>query len=486
MAGTALSRRGRLAIERVDEDDVQALVFQGYGKLRGACYLVLEVVDPARARGWLASLVPRVSAGSGRPDGRAVNVAVTHEGLRRLGLAEASLAEFPVEVQEGMTSPHRSRLLGDVGAAAPAGWEWGGPGSPSPDLLLLLYAPDDEQVARLRDEEAARAEASGLRLVRALDTHDLGPVEHFGFRDGVSQPAIAGFGRPGPAMHTVRAGEFVLGYRNEHDQVPPTPTVDAATDRLDVLPETAGGRRDLGRDGSYLVVRQLEQDVHAFWRFLDQCTRRADGSSDGAARTRLAARMVGRWPGGAPVTQSPEHDDPALAESNEFGYAADLAGHVCPVGAHVRRTNPRDSLPPKPGTDASVAVGKRHRLMRRGREYGPPVDLAGVLAGGELPRWDDEAGDVRGLHFLCLCADVARQFEFVTHTWALNAQFDGLYDDADPLLGGHLPTGHSFTEQAVPVRRRTRGLPAFVTVRGGAYFFLPGVRALRYLAALGG
>jgi Dyp-type peroxidase family len=247
--------------------------------------------------------------------------------------------------------------------------------------------------------------------------------------------------------------------------------VDAADDPDDVLAGRDFGRRDFGRNGSYLVLRTLQQDVGAFWRFMDDATRRPDGTPDEAARTALAAHMVGRWPSGAPVTMAPESDAPDLAGANDFAYhATDAGGLGCPVGAHVRRANPRDSLPPKPGEAGSVAVNKRHRLLRRGRPYGSA-----------------HSGNT-GLHFVALCADLARQFEFVTHTWVLNPHFDGLYDDADPVLGGHRDAGDpvegaSFTRQARPVRRRVHDVPVFVTVRGGAYFFLPGRRALRFLAS---
>jgi len=205
-------------------------------------------------------------------------------------------------------------------------------------------------------------------------------------------------------------------------------------------------------------------------------SRAADGAADLHARTLLAARMVGRWPSGAPLTRSPGADRPETAADNDFGYAAeDEHGDRCPLGAHVRRTNPRDSLPPDPGTKKSVAVGKRHRLLRRGRSYGPPIDVDQALAG------EAEAVD-RGLHFLALCADIARQFEFISHTWVQNPTFAGLLDDADPLLGGHAARGNSFTVQGEPVRTRVTGVPPFVTVRGGGYFFLPSARALRYLA----
>lgn len=497
MAGPAMT---------LDENEIQGLVLQGYGKLRGAAYLLLHVPDAphdtsqagtgqagtgqAGARRWLGSLLPSVTFGSDRPD-TAVNVAFTAGGLARFGLGENAVAGFSLEFQEGMTSPHRRRLLGDVGAAAPENWRWGGPDGPGVHALLMLFAPDTEGVAALVEEHRTRAEQHGLRVLAVLDTHDLGFVEHFGFRDGQSQPALAGSARAGsgaaevPDRDLLNPGEFILGYPNEHEQYPPSPLVDPGDDPGGVLPVAEGpGRKDFGRNGSYLVLRTLAQDVPGFWRFLDDATRRADGSSDPEARTALAARFIGRWPSGASLTLARDTDRPDLAGQNDFAYHADDAhGLGCPIGAHVRRANPRDSLPPRPGEPASVAVNKRHRLLRRGRTYGTPLSVEDALRQSQ----DQDQGDERGLHFVALCADIARQFEFVTHTWLLNPHFDGLYDDTDPILGGHhdgqaAPSGSTFTRQARPVRRRIHGIPPFVTVRGGAYFFLPGRAALRHLA----
>jgi deferrochelatase/peroxidase EfeB len=184
--------------------------------------------------------------------------------------------------------------------------------------------------------------------------------------------------------------------------------------------------------------------------------------------------MVGRWPDGAPLAVSPVVDDPALSDANDFGYhALDEHGLNCPAGAHVRRANPRDSLDPDPGTVRSYELNKRHRLLRRGRAYGPPVSLEAAL--GER----DEAE--RGIHFACLAGNLSRQFEFVQHTWVNNPKFAGGYDEVDPIAGVRGPAGASFRIPATPVRERLTGLPSFVTVRGGGYFFMPGIRALAYL-----
>jgi deferrochelatase/peroxidase EfeB len=204
--------------------------------------------------------------------------------------------------------------------------------------------------------------------------------------------------------------------------------------------------------------------------------------------------MVGRWPSGAPLVETPDRDNPCLGDDNDFGYyRTDPLGLACPLGAHIRRVNPRDSLDPQPGTDASLAVNDGHRLLRRGRSYGPgsgtPAAARPAAAGNNghaerLARADVAPGSGTGLHFICLVASLIRQFEFVQHTWLNNPTFHGLYDDTDPLIGSRHPRGATFTVPARPVRRRYRDLPQFVRTRGGAYFFLPGISALRYLDQL--
>ena len=470
--------------------DVQGIVLQGYGKLRAATYLLLRITDESLARAWLTDLVDQVTFGSARPPAGAVNVAFTAAGMAALGLPHSTISGFSPEFCEGMTSTHRSRLLGDVGDAAPAYWTWGGPDTAQVHAVLLLFAPDQQALDATVTRHRERFEGQGMAEVATLETRDIGFHEHFGFRDGLSQPKLAGTG-PDDPLHTVALGEFLLGHLNGHGQYPRSPLVPAGLDPGDLLPRRPDGPadavapatpaledgHDFGADGSYLVLRTLQQNVGGFWRYLDQLARRPDGPADPAARTALGARLVGRWPSGAPLTRSPDVDRPDLATDNRFGYyAQDRAGTRCPIAAHVRRTNPRDSLPPKPGTSTSVDVAKRHRLIRRGRSYGPRIEPEESLT--ENP----ETAPERGLQFLALCADIARQFEFVTYTWTMNPNFGGLFNDADPLLGRHNDTGTSFTIQAHPVRRRLNDLPVVVTPRGGAYFFLPSRRALRYVA----
>ena len=467
-----------------ERDDIQGIVASGYGHLPHAAYLLFAIDEPVAAGDWLARLADTVTTAHGRVQRRALGVALTATGLAALGLPERIREGFALEFTTGMTDDaHRRRILGDVSPSAPERWLWGGPDTRTVDVLLLLFGESGSELETLTAQHLE--DVSGATLVQRLQASNA-TFDHFGFRDAISQPSIAGL-RSGPPAQTIQTGEFLLGYPNEYRQYTNRPLIDPLEDPNVLLPNDAAGSglHDLGRNGTYLVFRHLSQDVPAFWQWVDENVG-PNGTAEGKAgraareqaRTALASKLVGRWPGGAPLTLSPDHDDPQLATAADFGYfQQDRDGLRCPIGAHVRRSNPRDSLDPNPGTPDSIRINKHHRLLRRGRKYGQPMAPTAALTapgGGE---------DERGLHFICLCANIERQFEFVQHTWVNSPKFDGLYDDPDPLVAGGTPT---FTVQAVPVRKRYRDLPAFVQTRGGGYFFLPGVGALRYLATLAG
>jgi deferrochelatase/peroxidase EfeB len=185
----------------------------------------------------------------------------------------------------------------------------------------------------------------------------------------------------------------------------------------------------------------------------------------------LAAKCVGRWPSGAPLVRSPDHDDPAWSKDNAFTYSADREGFACPIGAHIRKANPRDSL--EPGPKQSLMATNRRRILRRGRAYGPPL----------APFEHEAQRQERGLLFICLNTNIRRQFEFIQQSWLNNEKFAGLSADQDPIVGDQLPgVGSTFTIPQRPLRRRLVGIERFVEVRGGAYLFLPSRSALRYLS----
>jgi Dyp-type peroxidase family len=489
----------------VELDDVQGLVRFGYKHLTEACFLLLRVKDSAAARAWLAR-APITSAVKADPlPQTALQVALTSEGLRALEVAPDLCEGFSAEFVAGMASDAAcARRLGDVGANDPSGWNWGA-GKRVPHVAVLLYAQSG-RLAALEQEIEAQYAAGFVRIER-LSTSDTQGVEPFGFVDGISQPQVD-WERQRPVRDREQLeynnltclGEFLLGYPNEYGLYTPRPLLAPQRDPGALLPraEDAPDQADLGRNGCYLVMRQLRQDVQGFWRELD---RQADGDAD--LRERLAAAMVGRKKNGEPL-EAPGEKSVAggtptpRSDLNEFTYQDDPRGLRCPLGAHIRRTNPRNAdLPPGArgilsrlwrmlGFNAAaleqdlVASTRFHRLLRRGRKYG---EVAPALSATESSPSADT-----GLYFICLAANIKRQFEFVQSAWVMGSKFAGLTGESDPLLGHRLrdlggsPTDGFSIPQAHGPDRRLSGLPQFVTVLGGAYFFLPGIRALRYLA----
>jgi len=468
---------------QLERDDIQGFVMSGYGHMHRAAYLLLRVGEAAgdapRARAWLGDLAPRLTTSEAPERERCLQVAFTGEGLRALGVHADDLATFPAPFREGMAVEHRTRILGDTGGNHPRGWAWGGPGGKPVHVLLLVFARDDATFASVEAEERALLDAAGLEVVRQLTPERLPGlenvgkfgVEHFGFADGMSQPVVRGSGQEAKLSgddarrHVIEAGEFVLGYPNGYAKLTPWPKLATEPD----------GGADFGRNGTYLVFRHLAQDVGAFREFLRSQSADPDGRTSAEEELRLAAKLVGRWQSGAPLVKGDHRDDPDLGLDNSFGYAEwDPHGLRCPIASHVRRTNPRDSLGSKP--DKALELANLHRILRRGRVFGPPFD-------------DPHEGDVepeRGLHFICLNANIERQFEFIQHTWCNNPKFAGRYDEQDPLITYQPDGGGRLTIQQTPVRRRVVDIPSFVTTRGGAYFFLPGIRAVRQLGALAG
>ena len=469
----------------LESQDIQGLVISGYGHLPCATYVLLRVTDGAAARRWLAQIVGEVTTADGKQERASVNVAFTREGLEHLGLDADAIQTFSRAFFEGMATEHRSRILGDAKEDEPAKWNWGGADkTKAVDILLLLFAVDEAELDLLLARQRERFAQSGIAELTALgagrqpDSH-----EHFGFADGMGQPAIEDSpqAKKAAARNLLKAGEILMGQTNAYDKPADSPLVDAARDPQRLLPDApqvpgrAGEKsamRDLGRNGTYLVFRQLAQHVGDLYHFLDEATRTPDGQLDENASNRLAAKFVGRWPSGAPLVLTPDKDDPTLADADDFGYYdRDPRGFACPLGSHIRRSNPRDSLGPNP--TKALESANTHRILRRGRSYGHRL---------ANPRLDD--GAERGLHFICLNSDIERQFEFVQQTWINNPVFGGLNGEVDPLVG-YVDKGDAImTVPADPLRTRVHNIRRFVTVKGGAYFFLPSIRALRYLASL--
>jgi Dyp-type peroxidase family len=477
----------------LDREDMQGLIARGYKKHPYSCFLLLrlgaEPNDIAATKQWLASLQVK-DATRVRSD-TYVNIAFTFGGLQRLGCPAAILSGFSDEFCGGMTARHRRRILGDDGDNAPEKWGWGNEAKPV-DALVLVYARLKVDLDAGCASLNAKFLSCGIREVKKIETHRMPDnKEHFGFHDGIASPTIEGLGIRGIATSSppVKAGEFILGYENEYQHYTARPVVDRVFDPKHLLKndiEGTGGA-DFGRNGGYLVFRQLYQDVYGFWSFIDQAVTKLPVHSVPDPRSWLGAKMVGRWQSGSPIVLTPQYDESALAKQDQFLYRKqDPEGISCPIGAHIRRANPRDGFM-LTNAAGSIALSKRHRMLRRGRSYGPPL-AESMRPEDILARGRDDID--RGLCFICLTANISRQFEFIQGGWMNDPSFNKLHDDVDPLLGergrfsndNQQPPEGTFTIPTLPVRMRVKGLRSFVEVRGGAYFFLPGKAALQYLA----
>jgi deferrochelatase/peroxidase EfeB len=491
----------------VDLSDVQGLTAYGYSKLTEARFLLLRIRDAAAARAWIASAP--VSTAEVRPSApeTALQIAFTASGLRSLGVPESAMAGFSPEFLKGMAGEaSRSRRLGDIGKSDPAGWLWGGPGK-NADLAVMLFAKQNlEAWTRAIQKEPWQA---AFETIANLGTSDMGGREPFGFVDGISQPEFDWKRErqaPGTTLtyeNLVAIGELLLGYPNEYGKYTERPLLAPEEDAANDLPlaEDQPARKDLGKNGTYLVLRTLEQDVRGFWQYLGK-------AADPKERYTLGAAMVGRTLDGEPLIPPAARAIAVIGEKpgeprNAFSYDNDPRGTQCPFGAHIRRANPRNAdlfgnpsgliarllsqlAIPRPGLhDDLIASTRFHRILRRGREYGAritPEEALQPAPAGEAPC---------GLHFACLCANIGRQFEFVQNAWLMSTKFNGLTGESDPLLGnraavGDCPvTGNFSIQREGKMARRFNGVPQFITVRGGAYFFLPSLRALRYIARIG-
>ena len=491
-----------------DFADVQGLVRFGYGKMKEACYLHLRVKDAAAARAWLGTAPITSAVTQTPPPTTAIQVALTAPGLEALGVPASVLAGFAAEFLVGMAEGSRSRRLGDVGANAPSGWEWGGAAT-MPHLMVMFFAEPGRLQGFMQESRGSSWNAA-FEEQRQFGTADLDGIEPFGFADGISQPKID-WERERDVTHpqveysnVVALGEILLGYPNEYNKYNDRPLLDPDPASEELLPaENAPAKKDLGRNGTYLVMRTLKQDVRSFWQFV---YRQAGG--DTAAADQLAAAFVGRTKDGTPLVPKQDQPipgigpDPEQIRLNQFTFAENAMGARCPFGAHVHRANPRNAdYPGRPGAlgrlltmigfgprgfrDDLMSPVRFHRILRRGREFGPGLSPVDALA--PAPANEPE----RGLHFICLNANISRQFEFLQNAWIVNTKFSGLSGESDPLLGtrqaapGCPVTSDITIPQAEGLPRRVSGVPQFVTVRGGAYFFLPSLRALRYLAAAG-
>jgi Dyp-type peroxidase family len=434
-------------------DDIQHILLTRAPALNGR-YEFLSFGTPAGGRAWLAAILEKVDSAKTMRESvdrekRWVTVAFTWNGLRALGVDEAALATFPQEFREGMVA--RAEVLGDTGANAPGNWV-DKTASPNLHAIAILFARDAAERDRcVLEHNKLMAEYPGVEVLSRLDLEATPPFgyahDHFGYRDRLSQPVIEGSGdEPTPGSGApLKAGEFILGYPDESGPGPALPQ-----------PEV------LSRNGSFMAYRRMEEHVGKFRDFLRVNSKTAE------EQELLAAKLMGRWRSGAPLTLATEKDDPVLGadprRNNDFNYKRDdPQGYAVPLGSHIRRMNPRD-------TAANI---NRRRMIRRGATYG-----------SYLPEGTSDDGQERGIAAFVICASLIRQYEFAQNVWVNDRNFHELGNERDPIIGSQDGT-LEFKIPKRPIRRKITGLPAFTTVRGGGYFFLPGLKALRWLAALG-
>ncbi|TFV56861.1 peroxidase [Mycobacterium sp. PS03-16] len=434
-------------------DDIQHILLTRTPALTGR-YEFLTFDEPAAGRRWLTEMLATVQSAAEVRDTvdrskRWVTLAFTWTGLRALGVPDDSLATFPDAFREGMAA--RADILGDTGDSAPQLWT-DGLASEDVHAIAILFARDDTEYARcIGEHDRLLARSPGVRSLSHLDLNATPPFnyahDHFGFRDRLSQPVMKGSGEsPTPGSGApLEPGEFILGYPDENGPVNDLPQ-----------PET------LSRNGSYMAYRRLREHVGAFRDYLRE---HADSAEE---QELLAAKFMGRWRSGAPLVLAPEHDDPELGadplRNNDFNYKEmDPFGYACPLGAHARRLNPRDT----------AHYMNRRRMIRRGATYGPA-----------LPEGAPDDGADRGIAAFIICADLQRQFEFAQNVWINDKAFHELGNEHDPICGTQDGT-LDFTVPKRPIRKVHKGLPAFTTLTGGGYFFMPGIAGLRFLASIG-
>ncbi len=475
----------------INLSDVQGFVLSDFNSLPQSRYVMLQVTDAAAAKSFIKRVTDSITNAKTGVSGRGLNIAFTAPGLLALGLKESNMTTFVREFREGMVTPHRQRLLGDFDSSAPENWAWGGPKNEVVHVLLLVFAADANGLETYYNELNAMYTSSGFREAFKIDNHVLpGNKEHFGFRDGIAQPFIKGSGISGKESDNINAGEFLMGYKSEYNVYPDTPLLKEKQGDAALLADDAAGTgfKDMGHNGTYLVIRQLAQDVNAYWSFLNEKTKNEDGTVNTAESKKLAAKMMGRWPSGAPIVKFPDAapadahpdlDPETYINDNDFLYNdTDRTGMKCPFGAHTRRANPRDSFEENT-KDKSILLSNRHRIIRRARLYGEP------FVGS--PTDHTPKAEV-GMLFACINADISRQFEFIQYTWANYPKFKQLFNDPDPFIGvreNPTPgTEQVFTIPSRPANKYITGLQRFVTVKGGGYFFFPSLTTIKYFSTI--
>ncbi len=439
----------------IDLHEIQATVLRYRPEPYYGTHVLLHIVDAARGREFLRRLAPHVASAADwwNATDAWIAVAISYTGLAALGVPEESLQNFPETFRVGMAA--RADILLDSGENDPKNWHQPF-GSGRIHVAITVFSDSEEKWRRTM--ALAREQYHGFAGVTVLATQDFGAqpgdLNPLGFKDSIGQPAIEGSGvDPLPGQgRPIKAGEFILGYPGE-----------AGVPLATLEPEV------LGRNGTFVGLRKYQTRVATFNRFL------RDNAQTDEERELLAAKLFGRWRSGAPLTLAPVKDNPALGEdprrNNDFTYANDPDGKQAPLGCHMRRMNPRDTNMPV------LADVNLHRIIRRSTTYGAPYNP------NALSERDDEVP--RGLYFLFISAKAMATLEFLQREWINDGNFFALGNERDPIIGLQEEAA-TFTIPKDPVRRRVHGIRTFNVLRGGEYFFMPSLSALKWLADLKG
>ncbi|HYN45066.1 MAG TPA: hypothetical protein VES64_00075 [Allosphingosinicella sp.] len=533
---------------KLETSQIQSLVFGGLGFMKdGVCLLYDLPDDKERARAFMAGVCPDVGFGDGRKLRRpaVVTVALGAPALEKLGLPDECVKGFPAAFLEGMSIEGRTRILGDTGPNAPENWQWG---RDPHDLALLVYGYNMGAVRALEGRIAARADENGMappHRIPLVQTRKPA-IEPFGFVDGISQPIVRGsyqsYRKTDP-IHLVEPGEFIIGYPDNRGNFPPEPELSPLLDPENRLPVADKSRafgntiveapRAIGRNGTFLVIRQLEQDVDAFEAYCEEEAERVEPRLPvpyQVTKDFIAAKLVGRWPDGSSLVRNPYYPYPKEQEERQkrrdnrptakgFDEASALTASGEPIGSETVRPDTKPSEGTAISTSAEPAAGvTRAEPAHRGDNdflygtedpqalrcpFGAHIRRANPrdsLMPGSMEQvsisnrhriyrvgrlYEPEAGGKPGLLFMCLNGDIERQFEFIQQTWLVSPAFHGLVGEQDPLTSdGGETSATCFMVPSNDGPVRLKPLPRFVKTLGGGYFFMPSRSVLAYLGGL--